>query len=125
MSDPRNTPLVGPLVAAVGTIHVALTPLLYPQAVGSIRRSRVIASIEAEPDQPEVRSLGFWYATCGLALIAYGALIAERERQQDPLPIAAPTALTGLGLWGVLLMPRSGFWALFPLAALAWRRRRR
>jgi Family of unknown function (DUF6463) len=42
----------------------------------------------------------------------------------DTTPASLPAGLTALGLWGVLLMPKSPFW-VFPLfAALAALRRR-
>jgi len=100
----RRRPLVGPLLAAVGA---------------------VVAAIEAEPALAERRGVGFWYATAGLALVAYGVTIAERERQAAPLPVSLPVTLTALGTWGVVLMPKSPFWVFGPLAVLAAVRRRR
>jgi hypothetical protein len=117
-------PLVGPLVAAVGAIHVAITPVVYGAAVRSVVDGGVVASIEAEPALAERRGVGFWYATAGLAMIAYGIAITERERQSAPLPVSLPVALTGMGAWGVVLMPKSPFWVFGPLAALAAVRRR-
>ena len=67
--------------------------------------------------------MGFWYATAGLALVAYGIAIAERERQFAPLPVSLPVTLAAMGTWGVVLMPRSPFWVFAPLAVLAAARR--
>ena len=117
-------PLVGPLVTAVGVIHLAITPMVHGAALRSVIDGGVIASIEAEPALAERRGVGFWYATSGLALVAYGIAIAERERQAAPLPASLPVVMTGIGAWGVLLMPKSPFWVFGPLAALAAVRRR-
>jgi hypothetical protein len=117
-------PLVGPLVAAVGVVHVALTPVFYGASVRSVVDGGVVAAIEAEPTLSERRGVGFWYATTGLAVIAYGIAITERERQAAPLPISLPVVLTGIAAWGVVLMPKAPFWVFGPLAALAAVRRR-
>lgn len=119
-----SRPLVGPLMAAVGVIHVAITPVVYGASVRSVVDGGVVASVEAEPALAERRGVGFWYATAGLAMIAYGVAIAERERQAAPLPVSLPVVMTGIGAWGVLLMPKSPFWVFGPLAALAAIRRR-
>lgn len=117
-------PLVGPLTMAVGVIHLALTPLLYRDSVRSVLDGGVVAAIEAEPAQADRRGVGFWYATTGLATIAYGVAITERERQAAPLPASLPVALAAIGTWGVVLMPKSGFLVFGPLAVLAAFRRR-
>ena len=123
MTGPRR-PLVGPLMTAVGVIHLAITPMVHGASLRSVIEGGVIASIEAEPALAERRGVGFWYATSGLALVAYGIAIAERERQAAPLPASLPVVMTGIGAWGVLLMPKSPFWVFGPLAALAAVRRR-
>ena len=54
------------------------------------------------------------------------------ERRRRPLvgplmaaaPVSLPVTLTALGTWGVVLMPKSPFWVLGPLAVLAALRRR-
>ena len=117
-------PLVGPLLAAVGVIHVAITPLLHGASVRSVLDGGVVATIKAKPALAEPRGVGFWYTTSGLALIAYGIAIAERERQAAPLPASLPVTLVALGTWGVVLMPKSPFWVFGPLAVLAAGRRR-
>ena len=117
-------PLVGPLIAAVGAIHVAITPIVYGPSVRSVVDGGVVASIEAEPALAERRGVGFWYATAGLALVAYGVAIAERERQPAQLPVSLPVTLAAMGTWGVVLMPKSPFWVFAPLAVLAATRRR-
>lgn len=109
---------------AVAAIHVALTPVLFRSSVRSVLDGGVIASIEADPDQAERRGLGFWFATTGFGLLAYGIAVTERERQPAPLPTSLPITLAALGTWGVVLMPKSPFWVFGPLAVLAAVRRR-
>ena len=119
----RNRPLVGPLLMAVGLIHVGLTPLLMGPSVRSVLAGGVVAASEADPELAELRGLGFWYTTAGLAMIAYGWSITDRERQQQPLPAGLPVSLAALCAWGVVLMPKSPFWVFGVLAALAEVRR--
>ena len=116
-------PLVGPLMAAVGAIHVAITPVVHGPSLRSVVDGGVVATIDAEPALAERRGVGFWYVTAGLAMIAYGITIAERERQEAPLPASLPLSMAAIGTWGVLMMPKSPFWVFGPLAALAAVRR--
>jgi Family of unknown function (DUF6463) len=67
---------------AVGVIHVAIAPVLFPRSVRSLVDG-VIASVEADPAQAELRGLGFWYITSGVAFVVYGLAVAERERQPE------------------------------------------
>ena len=48
-----------------------------------------------------------------------GWSIGVLERRREPTPKALPIYLAGLGLWGVLLMPKSPFWVFIGLAVLA------
>jgi hypothetical protein len=124
LADPAaRKPIVGPLLIALGTVHIGLTPVLYPRSVRSILDGSVIASVEADPAKAELRGLAFWYTTSGAALIAFGIAVTERERHSRPLPASLPSALTALGAWGVLLMPKSPFWVFPLLAAVAAARR--
>jgi Family of unknown function (DUF6463) len=119
----RRRPLVGPLMAVIGVIHVAITPVVHGASVRSVVDGGVVATIDAEPALAERRGVGFWYATAGLAMIAYGVAIAERERQDAPLPASLPLSMAAIGTWGVALMPKSPFWVFGPLAGLAAIRR--
>lgn len=115
----RRRPWVGPLMIAVGVVHVAITPVLFPESVKSIMRAGVINSIDAEPDLAQLRGIAFWYATAGLGLIFIGWTIAALESRGGKTPAALPLFLAGLGVWGVILMPASPFWVFIALAALA------
>lgn len=124
MATPHRRPLVGPLTILVGATHVAITPLVHPGWVASIREGGVIGAIERDATEAQRRSVGFWYATCGLALVAYGLAVAERERQPPPLPAVHAAGLAGVGAFGAALMPKSPFWVLLGLSGLSLRRRR-
>jgi hypothetical protein len=119
MAPNRRRPVVGSLMVAVGVVHVGITPLLFPGSVQSIVEGGVVNSIEADPDLAQLRGIAFWYATTGLALIVSGWSVGVVERRAEPTPTALPLCLAGVGLWGVVLMPKSPFWVFVALAALA------
>ena len=121
----RGRPVVGPALAAIGVVHVAVTPLVYPEGVRSVLAYRVIGSIEADPDQLHVRSSAFWYVTAGWGVLLAAALATRAERTADGLPPWTGWALLGVTAWGAALMPKSGFWAFLAPAGLALHRARR
>lgn len=115
-------PVIGAALGLIGIVHIATTALFYPDSVTSILRGGVIGAVEADPELLPLRGLGFWYATAGLGMVALGAAVADLERG-DRLHPRHAAFLGGIGLWGVLLVPKSGFWLFLPLAALAAGRR--
>lgn len=115
--------LIGPLMIVVGVAHVAITPVLYPDAVRSILAGGVFDSVGADPGLSQLRGLGFWFATTGLGLIFTGWAVKALERGRTPVPAALPLFLAGIGVWGVVLMPRSPFWVFLALAVVAVVRR--
>jgi len=73
------------------------SPLVYGESVRSVVDGGVVATIEAEAALAGRRRVGFWYATAGLARIAYGITIADRERQDAPLATRVPVTLAAIG----------------------------
>jgi hypothetical protein len=108
---------VGPLITAVGVVHVATAPVFFPAAVRSIVAGGVVGTVGAEDPAVPVRAAGFWYTVAGVAVAALGWMTGHVERRGGPLPAALPVVLAGIGAFGVALDPRSGFWVFFPLAA--------
>jgi hypothetical protein len=121
----RRTPRVGSLLTAVGVVHVASTPVFFPESVRSIVDGRIFGTVSAEPSATPLRAAGFWYAIAGIAIIAFGWMTGHVERNGGTLPPATPAVLAGLGITGVALDPQSGFWVFFPLAWIVRRRARR
>jgi len=111
-------PVVGASLVGIGVVHVAATRRFYPESVRSIVQGRVLGAVEADPELAAVRGVGFWYATVGLGVIALGRAVGQVERA-GRLRIDTAAVLAGIGAWGVSLMPKSGFWLFFPVAALA------
>ncbi|WP_122818276.1 DUF6463 family protein [Nocardioides pantholopis] len=113
---------IGTWLLAVGAVHLAATPVFFGDALRSVVEGGVLFSVEADAEATTLRASGFWYATSGVAVMALGLLSRHSESQLgSPAPVLPPTLL-GLGAWGVLLDPQSGFWLFFPIAVLAWLR---
>ena len=123
MSGPR--PFVGPALVVVGAVHTTLTGVLYPDAVRGVLRAGVLDAVTAGPAEVEGRLLAFWFATAGLAMAGSGVVVTALERRPQPLPRALPGVVAAVGLWGVVLLPRSPFWVLLALGVVAEVRRRR
>jgi uncharacterized protein DUF6463 len=117
-SPASQRPVVGAALGLIGVVHVAVTAMVYPDSVASIRRGGVVAAVEADPELVPVRGLGFWYVTSGLGTVALGVAVADLERRRLLRPHHA-ALLAAIGVWGVVLVPRSGFWLFLPLAAVA------
>lgn len=116
----RRWARVGPWIVVLGVAHVASAAVLYADSWASIIAGGVINSVESDPDQLFLRGSGFWFVTAGWGIIALGWLTDHVEQRIGSTPPALPLVLIGLGLWGVVLVPMSGFWAFFVLAVLAW-----
>lgn len=115
----RPRPLVGPLMAALGIIHVGLTPVLFPESVHSVVEAGLVNSIEVDPELAPLRGLGFWFATTGLSVVISGWAVGVLERRPEGAPRSLPLVLAGIGAWGVVLIPKSPFWVFLGLAGLA------
>jgi hypothetical protein len=112
------------MITAVGVIHVASTPVVFPESVRSIVNGRIFGTVSTEPGAMPVRAAGFWYAIAGVVMTAFGWMTGHAERNGGALPAALPAVLAGVGATGVALDPQSGFWVFFPLAWIARKRTR-
>ena len=62
------------------------------------------------------RGKAVWFVLFGIALLVFGLVVDALEKVGAPMPAAAGSGMLGLALLGVLLMPGSGFWLVFPPA---------
>ena len=119
---------VGQLITGVGVVHVACTPVLFPEATRGIVEGGIVGTVGtvgAEPRTAPVLTAGFWFAISGVATAAFGWMTSQVERRGDPLPSALPAVLASVGAVGVATDPKSGFWVFLPLALIARRAVRR
>lgn len=121
MDAASRRPVTGLLIVAVGIIHLAVTPLVYGDAWRSIGRGGIVGAVDADPGQSDVRGVGFWYATAGIALLALGCLVTWIQQEIGVLPRLVAWLLLVVGLWGVVLLPLSPFWVFLIIAVVAWR----
>lgn len=121
----RGRVLVGPVLITIGVLHCATAPVFYGDSLRSILDAGVVASVEADPALVMLRAAGFWYLSAGIGMLALGALAWWVERTVGVVPALLGWLLLALTVWGVTLMPVSGFWAFLVPAALAFRSARR
>ncbi len=117
----RSAALVGLTLIGIGVLHTAMAPVVHGPALRGIIEGGVVAAVESDPAQIAIRSAGFWYLTAGFAVMILGALLWWVQRRIGRLPAAVGWVLLGLTVWGVLLMPVSGFYLFLLPAVLAWR----
>ena len=109
-------PTAGDALAITGILHTIIGLVEYRGALRDMVRDGVIDTVE---DNPE-REAAFWFLTCGVSLVLMGWLARWTQRRTGTLPSFVGSALLGIGTAGVTLMPRSGFWAVFVSAILAF-----
>ncbi|MFD0740223.1 DUF6463 family protein [Lysobacter koreensis] len=66
----------------------------------------------------EKAGLAAWFALFGAVLFVVGMLLSALEANGSPIPRSVGVALLLLTVLGVVLMPVSGFWLMFPVALL-------
>lgn len=115
--------IVGKLVAGIGAIHLATSPVFYRDDLAAMIDRGVLNAVEPAGAAP--LDAGFWYVSAGFGMLSYGGLVWWYERHVGPAPAIAGWLLVPTAMWGVVLMPASGFWALFVPAVLAIRGARR
>lgn len=121
-----SRPLVGPALVVIGVGHLGYAAVHYPDQVGEIVRAGVLDAAEVgRPAGQYGTEAAFWYLTAGGGVVLLGRLAWEVERRSGRLPASFGWLLAGMGVWGVLLMPASGFWAFGVPAWLALRSARR
>lgn len=111
--------VVGKLVVGIGVIHLAASGIFYRDDVLGVIDRGIINAVEPAGAAP--LDAGFWYASAGVGVLMYGALIWWYERNIGPVPRFVGWTLAGFGIWGVVLMPSSGFWLFLVPAAVAIR----
>lgn len=102
-------------------VHVAMTPVFYPDSLRSIAEGGVLGSVDSDPTLATLRAAAFFYLTSGILLGLVGWMVMGAERRGQGAPGAYAIVLAVTGLWGVALSPLSGFWFFFALAWLAKR----
>jgi hypothetical protein len=109
-------PTAGGALTIIGILHTTIGAAEYRGVLQEMVRDGVIDTVEDDPE----REAALWFLMCGVSLILMGSLARWAQRQTGTLPSFVGPALLGVGTAGVTLMPRSGFWAVFIAAILAF-----
>ena len=115
--------LVGPLLMAIGVLHLLAGPIFYPQPLAAIAQDGFFNTVNPNPAQFD-REAAFWWTVSGVMLLILGSLVHWAQAQTGRLPAFFGWALLASGVAGVILMPASGFWLFLPPAVLVLTLRR-
>jgi len=102
---------IGRWIIGVSTIHTIFALAVFPDVWLGILSSGVINTVGNDP----VIGAPVWFLFWGLLLYVIGFVIdAIEKRNISPLPISLGWGLLFITIIGVVLMPISGIWLLFP-----------
>lgn len=124
MTHTARRPLVGWSLLIIAGLHVLSAPMIYPDSLRSTWEAGVVLAVEADPALIAERGVGFWYITAGLGVGLLGGVVRSVERRGDAPPRGLGWGLLAVTVWGVALMPASGFWAFLVPAVLTLRQSR-
>ena len=106
----------GGLLIAIGVVHVLLG-LFEIDVLSDVAGDGVVNAIDPHED----RQVWFWYMTAGWLVLLVGQLARWIERRHGRLPAFLGWATLAIAVYGVVLMPVSGFWAILAVAVLMLR----
>ncbi|HEX5850777.1 MAG TPA: DUF6463 family protein [Rubrobacter sp.] len=109
-------PTSGAALVVIGILHTSIGLLEYRAVLREMVRDGMIDTVEGDAE----REAAFWFLTCGVSLVSMGWSFRWARQQTGTLPSFVGPALLGIATAGVTLMPRSGFWADFVPAILAY-----
>jgi len=104
---------------AVGTLHLLAGPVFYPQPLAAIVQDGFFNAVNLNPAQFD-REAAFWWTEFGVMLLLLGGLVHWAQAKTGTLPAFLGWSLMAIGAVGVILMPISGFWLVFPQAVLVF-----
>jgi len=110
---------IGRWVIAVSLIHTIFAFAVFGQVMLSIVERGVFNAVGTDPMTAAV----VWFVLFGALLFVYGLTVDGIEKSSStPLPKSIGWGLLALGIAGVVLMPASGFWLVFPPAIAVLKR---
>ena len=100
---------IGKWVMFVALGHTAVGIVLFGSVYRELLANGLYNSISSEK-----AGLAVWFALFGVVLFIVGMLLSALESNSASIPKSAGIALLLLTVLGVVLMPVSGFWLMFP-----------
>jgi uncharacterized membrane protein len=107
----------GPLLMATGVLDLLYVLVFHSRQLAAIAQDGFFDVVELNPPQFD-RETAFWHMIFGVTLLMLGGLTYWAQAQTGTLPAFLGWSVLVLGVTGVILMPLSGFWLLFPQAVL-------
>jgi hypothetical protein len=110
---------VGLLLMATGVLDLLANLVIYPGPLAAVARDGFFNAVE-----PDVafstfdREAAIWHVMFGVMFVVLGALVHWTQARTGTLPAFLGWLVLALGMAGVILMPLSGSWLLFPQAVL-------
>lgn len=109
--------LSGPLLMATGALDLLYVLVFHSRQLAAIAQDGFFDAVELNPAQFD-RETAFWHVAFGTTVLILGGLVHWAQARTGTLPAFLGWALLAFGLFGVILMPVSGFWAVLPQAVL-------
>ncbi len=109
---------IGFLVICIGIIHIVFGFIFFSEVWIEIFRLGFFNSIGEDP----LRGAVAWFFLFGVPVISYGYLIEWIQKKIGFYPKHLIWNLFILFIFGVLLMPASGFWLLLIPIFILWKK---
>ena len=100
----------GNWIIAVAALHTLFAVIMFSTEYASLYDNGIVNSLSTDRSAAAV-----WFFLFGQALFIAGLLIKNFDNHDKQLiPLSIPVNLLLLTLVGVVIMPDSGFWLMFP-----------
>lgn len=103
---------IGNWLMGVAVLHTGFAVVVYGGVLRSMAQRGVFDTVGGDPLTGAVA----WFVLFGVLMFACGLAVASLEKAGAPVPRALGVCLLALTVFGVVLMPASGFWLAFPPA---------
>jgi hypothetical protein len=101
---------------ATGVLDLLYVLVFHSSQLAAIAQAGFFNAVELDPAQFD-RETAFLHVAFGTTVLILGGLIHWAQPRTGTLPTFLGWALLAFGLFGTILMPVSGFWAVLPQAA--------
>jgi hypothetical protein len=99
---------IGRSIVGVGLIHSLFGLVSGSRVLSEMAQDGLVASVNGQP----LREAIFWFLFFGFLVILFGLLVDWVESKGLNLPFSMSLGLLVMTLFGVALMPASGWWLM-------------
>ena len=103
---------IGKWLIFVALLHTLFALAMFRETLTQILAAGVFDTVGRDP----MRAATVWFLLFGAGVLLFGLVVDSLEKADIPLSATVGVCMLLLALLGVILMPRSGFWLLFPPA---------